>query len=385
MVTRFTFGTLPDGRPVPAFVLSNRAGAATPPSPASLPSPPSLSSPPSPASLSSPASPSSLQSLSSPSVTVMAWGATIVRWLVPGAHSPETPTVNVVLGYESLELYLAREPYLGCTIGRYCNRIANGRFTLDGRVFALTSNDGPHLLHGGVDGFDQRLWDADTTADGVVFRLHSPDGDGGFPGAIDLSTHFALTEDGTLRIDYRATTSATTVVNLTNHSYFNLAGQGHILDHELQLFASRYTPVDATLIPTGMLSPVQGTPLDFTGSPRRIGARIADLASFPGGGYDHNVVIDRDDPHALVTAARLVDPASGRTLWCRTTEPGLQLYTGNWLREGLPVAPPLTSRRYAGVCLETQHYPDSPNQPSFPSTVLRPGEVFRSTTEYQIT
>ncbi len=338
------FGWLPDGRPVAAFALRNRRGM---------------------------------------EITIIEWGATIVRWLVPAV---EAPPVNVVLGYDTLPPYLARPPYFGCTVGRYANRIAHGRFVLDDGVVELACNDGPHHLHGGTAGFDQRLWQGHATDDGVIFHLHSPDGDEGYPGAIDATTHFALAEDGTLRIDYHATASAPTVVNLSNHSYFNLAGRGDVLAHELQLFAGRYTPVDATQIPTGAIAPVSGTPLDFTGHPRRIGERIAALASVPGGGYDHNFVLDR--PHgdsALALAAVLLDPGSGRRLQCRTTEPGIQFYSGNHLVEGLPVAAPLTSRKHAGLCLETQHYPDSPNQPAFPSTWLRPGEVFRSTTEYRIT
>jgi aldose 1-epimerase len=339
------FGTLPDGRPVAAVTLQNADGIA---------------------------------------VTIIEWGATIVRWLVPAAAG--APPVNVVLAYDTLPPYLARPPYFGCTVGRYANRIAHGRFELDGRTVRLACNDGPHHLHGGGVGFDQRLWRGDVSGNGVTFCLHSPDGDEGYPGAVDLTAGFALADDGTLRIDYHATASAPTVVNVTNHSYFNLAGRGDVLDHELQVFARRYTPVDATMIPTGAIAPVAGTPLDFTGHRRRIGARIADLASVPGGGYDHNFVLDRPaGERVLADAAELVDPVSGRTLRCRTTEPGLQVYTGNHLAEGLPVTPPLTSRQHAGLSLETQHYPDSPNRPAFPSTVLRPGDVFRSTTEYRIT
>ena len=338
------FGSLPDGRPVAAVALRNANGM---------------------------------------EVTVIEWGATIVRWLVPAGAAPP---VNVVLGYQALTPYLARPPYFGCTVGRYANRIAHGRFVLDDRVVRLACNDGPHHLHGGIAGFDQQLWQAMETERGVVFRLHSRDGDEGYPGAVDVSARFALADDGTLRIDYHATAAAPTVVNLTNHSYFNLAGRGDILDHELRLFACRYTPVDATLIPTGAIAPVAGTPLDFTGHRRRIGARIAELASVPGGGYDHNFVLDRPaGDHALIDAAELADPSSGRTLRCRTTEPAVQVYTGNHLVAGLPVAAPLTTRKHAGLSLETQHYPDSPNQPAFPSTVLRPGDVFRSTTEYRIT
>lgn len=338
------FGWLPGGVPVPAFTLSNAAGV---------------------------------------EVTVMAWGATIVRWVVPNdAGAP----ANVVLGYDTLAPYLDRPPYFGCTVGRYCNRIAHGRFVLDGRTVSLPCNDGPHHLHGGTAGFDQRLWAAEASSEGVRFHRRSPDGEEGYPGALEVSAQFALGGDGTLRIDYAATTSAPTVVNLTNHTYFNLAGRGDVLDHTLHLRASRYTPADATLIPTGEIAPVAGTVFDFTGRARRIGERIAALAGSPGGGYDHNFVLDgAADSSALREAAQLTDPASRRTLRVRTTEPGLQVYTGNFLVDGLPVVMPLTTCRHAGVCLETQHLPDSPNQPAFPSTVLRPGERFHSTTEYRIT
>ncbi|MGD9904185.1 MAG: aldose epimerase family protein [Vicinamibacterales bacterium] len=338
------FGRLPDGRRVAAFSLVNAAGV---------------------------------------HVTVVEWGATVVRWLVPGATDREAP-VNVVLGFDALAPYLARPPYFGCTIGRYANRIAHGRFVLDGSRVELAGNDGPHHLHGGTRGFDQRVWQACETPGGVEFHLHSPAGDEGYPGALDAHATFTLDDDGTLRIDYRATTSAPTVVNLTHHSYFNLAGHGDVLDHELHLRASRYTPVDAAQIPIGTIAPVAGTPLDFTRR-RRIGERIAALAALPGGGYDHNFVLDRaPGSSTLVVAAEAIDPASGRTLRCRTTEPGLQFYTGNFLVEGLPVTPPLTTGKHAGFSLEPQHYPDSPNQPTFPSTVLRPDEEYRSTTEYRI-
>lgn len=341
MLRQEPFGWLDDGRAVAAFALRNAAGM---------------------------------------EVVVGEWGATIVRWLVP---TPDG-AVNVVLGFDTLPPYLARPPYFGCTVGRYANRIAHGRFHLDGRTIQLACNDAPHHLHGGITGFDQQLWHGRENAGGVEFRRHSPDGEEGYPGALDVRVGFALADDGTLRITYDATTSAPTVINLTNHSYFNLAGRGDVCDHELRLFASRYTPVDATLIPTGVVAPVAGTLLDFT-TRRRIGERLAALASAPGGGYDHNFVLDvATGSGSLTLAAELVEPRSGRTLRCRTTEPGLQVYSGNVLVEGLPVTPPLTARRHAGLCLETQHFPDSPNQPAFPSTVLRPGERFQSTTEYHI-
>lgn len=336
------FGWLPDGRPVAAFALRNGAGM---------------------------------------EVVLIEWGATLARWCVPQGEG--AAAVDVVLGFDTLAPYLARPPYFGCTVGRYANRIAQGRFVLDGRTHHLACNDGRHHLHGGTAGFDQQLWQGDASNGGVAFHLHSRDGDEGFPGALDVRVTFTLADDGTLRLDYHATTSAPTVVNLTHHSYFNLAGCGDVLDHELRVFASRFTEVDATLIPTGTLAPVAGTPLDFT-TRRRIGDRLASLATFPGGGYDHNFVLDGAEAGAPWPAAELSDPASGRTLYCRTSEPGLQVYSGNHLVEGLPVRPPLSTRRHAAICLETQHFPDSPNHPAFPSTVLRPGETFRSTTEYRI-
>ncbi len=340
-----TFGVLPDGRPVQAFTLTNAAGM---------------------------------------EVTLIEWGATLVRWLVPSATGDGRRLVNVVLGFDTLAPYLDRPPYFGCTVGRYANRIARGRFVLEGRTIQLACNDGPNHLHGGITGFDQRLWRGRMDAAGVEFALHSPDGDEGYPGAVKVRARFALADDGTLRIDYEATTSAVTVIALTNHSYFNLAGEGDVLDHELQVFASRYTLFDDTQIPTGEIAPVTGTPLDFA-MPRQIGERIAALASAPGGGYDHSFVLDRSSgANELEDAAELTDPTSGRRLTCRTTEPGLQLYTGNHLVEGLPVIPPLTTRRHAGVCLEAQRFPDSPNQPAFPSAILRPGQVYRSRTEYRI-
>ena len=268
---------------------------------------------------------------------------------------------NVVLGLPTLDDYVAENsPYFGAIIGRYANRIANGTFTLDGVTYRLPINDPPNSLHGGGEGFDSKIWTA-TALPPTRLRLHytSPHGEEGYPGALSIDVTYTLTSENALKIDYHATTDRATVLNLTNHSYWNLCGEGSrpIDDHVLWLNADRYTPVDATLIPTGAIVPVAGTPFDFT-KPTAIGDR----------GYDLNFVLNRPDGTTLVPAARVVDPASGRTLEIETTEPGIQLYSG----------------RSDGLALETQHYPDSPNQPSFPSTVLRPGQAFASTTVFRL-
>jgi aldose 1-epimerase len=274
---------------------------------------------------------------------------------------------DVVLGFADLEGYLTHpKPYLGAVIGRYANRIAGGRFPLDGAVYALEQNDGPNSLHGGERGFDQRVWDVTPLADGAHgLRLGrvSPHGEEGFPGRLEVSVTYALEADGALAIAYEAVTDAPTVVNLTNHSYFNLGGSGNAGGHELRLTASRFTPVDENLIPSGGLADVTDTRFDF----RR--------ARKTGGGYDHNFVLDGGVTETPREVAELYDPASGRVVTVETTEPGLQLYTGDHLGE--PFAPG------AGIALETQHYPDSPNRPDFPGTVLRPGEVFSSRTTYR--
>ncbi|GAB2842063.1 galactose mutarotase [Streptomyces deserti] len=270
---------------------------------------------------------------------------------------------NVVLGFADLDGYLAHpEPYLGALIGRYANRIAGGRFPLDGRTYTLARNNGPNALHGGEHGFDKRVWDAAPVEHGVRLTRVSPDGEEGFPGRLDVAVTYTLDAAGALRIAYEAVTDAPTVVNLTSHGYFNLAGSGNAGGHELRIAASRYTPVDADLIPTGVLEDVSGTRFDF-----RTGRKA-------GSGYDHNFVLDKGVTDAPVEVAELHDPASGRVLTVATTEPGLQLYTADHLSE--PFAPG------DGIALETQHFPDSPNRPEFPSTVLRPGEVFRSETVY---
>jgi aldose 1-epimerase len=310
---------------------------------------------------------------------VITYGATLHRLRVPDG-------TNVVLGLPSVEDYAGRSNrYLGATIGRYANRIGGARLTLDGVAYELRANDGANALHGGPEGFHRKVWSASVENGSLVLRYASPAGEMGFPGTLAARVAYTLSDDDSLRLDYEATTDAATVVNLTNHTYWNLAGEGSgtILDHELQLNARRYTPVDAELLPSGELAPVAGTPLDFR-TPTPIGARIDDESLAGAGGYDHNFVVDRDRDNALVRAAHVVDPSSGRSLEIFTTEPGIQLYTGNLLDDTL-VGP--SGRAYGphhGVALETQHFPDSPNRPEFPSTVLRPGEVFRSTTVFKL-
>ncbi|MFD4347901.1 aldose epimerase family protein [Streptomyces coelicoflavus] len=293
-------------------------------------------------------------------VRVLSYGGIVQSAEVPDRDGN---TAGVVLGFADLDGYVTHpEPYLGALVGRYANRIAGGRFPLDGRTYALAPNEGPNVLHGGARGFDKRVWDVQAVAEGVRLSRVSPHGEEGFPGRVEMSVTYTLQESGALRIVYEAVTDAPTVLNPTNHSYFNLGGSGHAGGHELRLAASRITPVDAGLIPTGGLDDVTDTRFDFRRA-RKVGS-----------GYDHNFVLDKGVTDAAEQVAELYDPASGRVLTVATTEPGLQLYTADHLGE--PFAPG------DGIALETQHFPDSPNRPGFPSTVLRPGEVFRSETVY---
>lgn len=300
---------------------------------------------------------------------------------------------NVALGFATLDDYVQYNvgPYFGCITGRFANRIANGRFTLDGQTHELAVNNSGAHLHGGVRGFDKYVWDSEVVGgDDPAVRLSrvSPDGEEGYPGNLATTVTYTLSPDGGLRIDYVATTDKPTVLNLTNHSYFNLAGEGSgsIEGHELQLLASRFIPTGESAIPLGHLEPVAGTPFDFT-TPHRIGERIRDARheQIVGGfGYDHCWVLDRNDD-GLVEFARVYEPFSGRRLTVSTTEPGVQLYTGNFLTGALVGTGGRTYRQSDGFALETQHFPDSPNQPQFPSTVLRPGEEYRSTTVFRFT
>lgn len=291
---------------------------------------------------------------------------------------------DVVLGFDSLAPYLGTHPYFGALIGRYGNRIANARFALDGQTYTLPVNNGPNSLHGGNNGFDKQVWSASAEPGLLVLTYTSPDGEEGYPGTLNARVTYALGEDNSLRIDYEATTDKPTVVNLTNHSYFNLADAGAslILNHEVMINADRFTPVNDTLIPTGELRPVDGTPFDFR-QPTAIGARIdADDEQIRfGGGYDHNYVLNRTGD-GLSLAASVYEPVSGRVMEVLTAEPAVQFYTGNFLT-GETGKGGVSYQRRSGLCLETQHYPDSPNQPEFPSTVLRPGEVYRTSTVYR--
>jgi len=343
-VQRSLFGELPDGREVYAYTLDNGRGV---------------------------------------KVEAITYGGIIVSLDTPDRRGRRS---DIVLGYDDLSGYLKETPYFGAIIGRYGNRIANARFTLDGRTYQLAANNGPNHLHGGAVGFDKVLWSATpfsrVDSVGVVFRYTSPDGEEGYPGNLAATVTYTLTTEGSLVFDDEATTDKPTPVNLTQHSYFNLAGDGarDVLDQVLTIYADSFTPVDSTLIPTGAIEPVAGTPFDFR-TPTAIGARIgaADQQLEYAGGYDHNYVLDRRGP-GLVHAAHVYDPDTGRTLDVYTTEPGLQFYSGNFLDGSLVGKSGHVYEHRYGFCLEAQHYPDSPNEPGFPSTILRPGEEYRSRT-----
>lgn len=315
--------------------------------------------------------------------TVTDHGATLVSLSCPDRMGQ---LADVLLGFDDVSGYESTgNQYFGCTTGRVCNRIAKGRFTLEGYDYQLAVNNGENHLHGGGPrSLDKVRWRGEaTTVDGaaaVAFTYRSPDGEEGYPGNLEVKVVYSMPRPGELKVDYTAVTDRTTPVNLTNHAYFNLAGQGAptILDHELRLFASNYTPTDATLIPTGAVDSVARTPLDFR-EPTRIGLRLDQLTSTAAMGYDHNYVLDRDGKAGLVDAATLYCPMSGRELRIATTEPAIQFYSGNFLN-GQKGKGGASYALRSGLCLETQHYPDSVNQPRFPSVLLRRGEVFRSTT-----
>jgi aldose 1-epimerase len=314
-------------------------------------------------------------------------GATLTEWHVPDKNGQ---LADVVFGFDDIAGYESpANGYFGCTTGRVANRIANGKFSIDGREYSVPVNDGPNALHGGVKrSLDKVVWQGEPfeneSGQGVVFTYTSPDGEEGYPGNLAIKVTYTLTDNNEVRIDYEATTDKATPVNLTNHSYFNLAGAGAptINDHELKIAADRYTPVDETLIPTGEIAPVAGTPLDFREF-HTIGGRIEQLNDKPGKGYDHNFVLNNQDGD-LALAAVVREPKSGRVLRVFTTEPGVQFYGGNFLNGAAGKDGKKYNHR-SGFCLETQHYPDSVNQPQFPSVVLRPGEKYTHTCVYQVT
>lgn len=344
-ISRKPFGTLPDGRDVELFTLSDDGIE----------------------------------------IRITPYGGIVTGIAVPGGDGAP---VEIVLGHDTLDPYVRdNSPYLGVIAGRFANRIAGGRFTLDGNEYQLTVNNGPNHLHGGNRGFDKHLWDAEPFTDpsgaGVRLTLVSPDGDEGYPGAVCVTAIYTLTAGGALRLEFRAVTDAPTIINLTNHTYFNLAGGGDILGHEVFIDAGRYTPIDPTSIPLGELAPVAGTPFDFT-TPARIGDRIdADHPQTANGrGIDHNFVLNTPGDLSK-PAAHAVDPASGRTLEIRTTQPGIQFYTGNFLTGAVTGRGGVAYDYRTGFCLETQHFPDSPNHPEYPPVVLRPGEELVEATEWR--
>lgn len=346
---RSVFDAMPDGREVRQFVLDNGNGVR---------------------------------------VSIIELGAIITSIVTPDRDG--TPA-DIVLGHEGCSAYLERSPYFGAVVGRFANRIANARFDLDNVSYTLATRNGPHHLHGGTIGFDKRLWRGEglqtEDAETVCFTRTSPDGEESYPGELDVSVTYSLDQRNRLSVEYRATTSARTIINLTQHSYFNLAGHagGSILDHELSLAAEFFTPVDKTMIPTGEILSVSGSPFDFT-TAKPIGRDIAQSHAQLeiGLGYDHNFVLTSahgDD--GLRTAAELFDPQSGRRLSVFTDQPGLQLYTGNKLDGSIVGKSNARYDRHGGVCLETQHFPDSPNVAHFPSTVLQPGSPFESRTVFE--
>ena len=342
-VTSQPFGKLPDGTPVEIYTLSDGAFEAR----------------------------------------IATYGGVVVSLMAPDRNGK---TADVVLGFDDLDGYVANfngsaDAYFGALIGRYANRIAHGSFTLDGHKYSLPLNNGPNTLHGGPHGFNNVVWKAKSITDGVELTYLSKDGEAGYPGNLTATVRYTLVK-GDLRIEYSATTDKNTVVNLTNHSYFNLAGQGDILNHQLTLHASRFTPVDAGLIPTGELKSVDSTPFDFR-KPTAVGSRINtdDPQLHLGHGYDHNWVLDSGGGK-LVEAAELYDPASGRVLKVLTDQPGIQFYSGNFLDGSIKGKGGKPDVLHAALCLETQHFPDSPNHQDFPSTELKPGQHYRTVTVY---
>jgi aldose 1-epimerase len=314
------------------------------------------------------------------------FGAIVVSIKVPDRQGK---LADVVLGFDSLKGYLGKHPYFGAIVGRYGNRIAQGKFTLEGKQYTLAQNDGLQHLHGGLKGFDKAVWKvlsvSQKKAPSITLQYVSKDGEEGYPGNLTVTVTYTLTNANELKIDYLANTDKATVLNLTNHTYFNLAGEGNgdILSHRVMIAADRFTPVDKGLIPTGELRPVAGTPFDFT-KPAAIGARIEqdDEQLGFGHGYDHNWVLNKSDT-SLTSAAKVVEPTTGRVMEVFTTEPGVQFYVGNFLDGNDVGKGGKAYQRRNGFCLETQHFPDSPNHPNFPTTELKPGKEFRSTTVFK--
>jgi aldose 1-epimerase len=311
--------------------------------------------------------------------TITNYGGIVTSWMVPDKSGN---LGNIVVGFDSLQPYLQKPPYFGALIGRYGNRIGNAKFTLDGKTYTLAANDGKNHLHGGNKGYDKVVWDA-TFAEGtpaLTLNYLSKDGEEGYPGNLKVTVVYTLTDDNELLIDYSAETDKATPVNLTNHCYFNLSGdvKNSILNHTLQIDADNYTPVDATLIPTGEIKSVKGTPFDFTKA-EKIGARIAQVR----GGYDHNFVLNRKDS-SLQLVATLADSISGRRMEVYTFEPGIQFYSGNFLDGKFQLSNGTPINQHTALCLETQHYPDSPNKPNFPSTILQPGQKYHTVTKYKV-
>ncbi len=313
-------------------------------------------------------------------VTITNYGGTVTSFVTPDKNGNYS---SIIIGFDSLAPYLQHPPYFGALIGRYGNRIGDAKFTLDGTVYHLAANDGKNSLHGGIKGFDKVVWDAsipNDTVPSLTLKYLSKDGEEGYPGNLNVTVQYTLTNDDGLKIDYSAETDKATPVNLTNHSYFNLSGDvsNSILGETLMIDADSITPVDSTLIPTGAITALKGTPFDFT-SPKKIGKDFADVK----GGYDHNFVLNRKDS-SLQKVASLSDSISGRTMDIYTTQPGLQFYTGNFLDGTFKNRGNQPLTLHSALALETQHFPDSPNKPNFPSTILRPGEKYHEVTIYQV-
>lgn len=338
-VTKARFGKTRSGKPVDLFTLANKHGLV---------------------------------------VKITNYGTIITEMHVPDRKGR---LADVVLGFDNLEQYLKGHPYFGCTVGRFANRIARGRFTIGDKTYKLPINNGPNCLHGGITGFDKAVWKATPLRGASVKFTHtSADGEEGFPGKVDLSVIMTLTDENELAIDYFARTTKATHLNLTNHSYFNLAGKGDVRAHKLTLESDFYTPKDSFDIPTGEILSVTGTPFDFN-KPTAIGSRFQTLGGKPQG-YDHNFVL-RGGGGTLALAAKVTEPRSGRTLEVLTTEPGIQLYTANWFDGSLVGKGGWAYQPHHAFCLEAQHYPDSPNKPHFPTTLLRPDQIYRQTTVHR--